>query len=285
MRKRSSELAIGLLINAFLLVLAFISLYPLAIMIFGSLKTTPEMAANPAGMALNPTLRNFRYLLIDYTNGTFTRSFFNSLFISSVYTLLSVLISALAAYAFSKCRFRGRNLIFALLLGTMIFPAELTIPPLYILFSKIHWLDTYYVQIFPGLANVFTLFMIKQYMQSVPVSLIESARIDGARHVRIFFSIMVPVCMPIISVTVILNFLDKFNDYLFPAIMVNKPQFMPVMTVLPSITSVTDSTSFSPPYQYLMAGCSIITIPIIVAFILFRKSFIQGVSLGAGIKE
>ena len=266
-----------------LFLFVIIALWPLAIMAFDSLKTTTEMAENPAGLPRSPTFANFRYLLVSYPRGLFLRSIFNSLLVSCSATVLNLALASLAAYAFAKLRFPGRRLLYGLLIGTMILPIEITIPPLYILFAKVSWLNTYRVQIVPFAASVFSLFMIRQYLVAVPDSLVEAARMEGASHFRIYSSIIVPMCTSVLSVLAVLNFMGRFNDYFWPVVMVATSEFKPVMTVLPTIA--TDANSMFPPPEYLMAGCLIITVPILAVFFAFRGSFLKGASFGASIKE
>lgn len=260
-----------------------VALGPLAIMVFDSLKTTSEIAENPAGLPAGPTLASFRYLLIAYPRQAFLRSIVNSLLVSSSATVLNLAFASLAAYAFAKLRFPGRGLLFGLLIATIILPIEITIPPLYILFARTRWLNTYRVQIIPFAASVFSLFMIRQYLMAVPDSLVEAARMEGASHFRIFASIIVQLSAPVLSVLAVLNFMGRFNDYFWPVVMIATSEFKPVMTVLPTIA--TDANSMFPPWEYLMAGCVVITIPILVVFFIFRGSFLKGASLGASIKE
>jgi ABC-type glycerol-3-phosphate transport system permease component len=277
--RRGTTAVTYLLLSLFVIV----ALGPLAIMVFDSLKTTTEIAANPAGPPGDPTLANFRYLLVAYPQRAFLRSIFNSVLVSCSATVLNLAFASLAAYAFAKLRFPGRGLLFGLLIATMILPIEITIPPLYILFAKTRWLNTYRVQIVPFAASVFSLFMIRQYLTALPDSLVEAARMEGASHFRIFASIIVQLCTPVLSVLAVLNFMGRFNDYFWPVVMIATSEFKPVMTVLPTIA--TDANSMFPPWEYLMAGCVIITVPILLVFFIFRGSFLKGASLGASIKE
>jgi len=266
-----------------LLVFAALSLGPLLVMGFDALKTTTEMARNPAGVPREPTLVNLEYLVAKYPGGTFVRSVSNSILVSSGATVLSLLFASLAAYAFAKIPFGGRKVLFTLLIATMILPVEITIPPLYIMFARIHWLNSYKVQIVPFAASVFSLFMLRQYLMAVPDSLIEAARMEGASHGRVFAMIVAPLCTPVLSVLAVLNFMGRFNDYFWPVIMVNTAEFKPVMTVLPTIA--TDANSMFPPSEYLMAGCAVITLPVLIVFLVFRRSFMRGASLGVSVKE
>ena len=197
--------------------------------------------------------------------------------------ILTLFTSSLAAFAFAKYKFRGKDLIFVLLLFTMMVPAELNMPPLYLLFSRIKWLNTFRVQILPGIANVFSLFMLRQYMQSIPDSLIEAARMDGAGHFKVYKDIIIPTTMPAISALGILQFLSKWNEFLFPKIMIDKPKLMPIMLVLPNLNEA--NTTFTvPPWELLLTGCTVVTIPLIIIFVIFQDKFISSATIGA-VKE
>lgn len=268
-------------LNALLLIAVLFSIYPFFIMVEDSFKTASEIAVNPAGLPHMPTVSNYIRLL-SYSGGTIVRSFVNAIYISTVHTILTVFISAMAAFAFAKYQFKGRNWMFFVLLSTMMVPGELGIPPLYIMFSKIGLLNSYSVQIFPGIASVFAMFMIRQYMLSVPNSLLDAAKIDGAGHWRIFTSLMLPVCSPVLGALSILVFLGKWNDYLWPLIMVSKPEFLPIMVILPNLNDKNEVWSI--PWELVMAGCVIVTIPLLVVFLRFQDKFMSSVTIGA-VKE
>lgn len=269
-------------LHAILIAVVVCALYPIFIMIAGSFKSAAELNMNASGFPRNPSFENYRRLLA-YNSGIIARTYLNSIIIATSYMLLTLLTSSLAAFAFAKYKFRGKDLIFILLLFTMMVPAELNMPPLYLLFSRIKWLNTFRIQIVPGIANVFSLFMLRQYMQSIPDSLIEAARIDGAGHFRIYRDIMIPTTMPAISALGILQFLSKWNEFLFPKIMIDKPNLMPIMLVLPNLNEA--NTTFTvPPWELLLTGCTVVTIPLIVIFVIFQDKFISSVTIGA-VKE
>ena len=189
----------------------------------------------------------------------------------------------MAAFAFAKYKFKGQNIIFVALLATMMIPGELAIPPLYIMFSRMHWINTYTVQIVPGAASVFSMFLITQYLQGVPNALIESARMDGAGHLRIFVRIILPTILPILSALMIINFLGSFNAYLWPSIMVRDMDKWPVSVLLPRLTDNRGS-AWIQPWDIITAASTLITVPIIIVFIIFNKKVMDSVILGA-IKE
>ncbi len=265
-------------LHAALVVVVIVSLFPFLVMIAGSLKVAGEMSTNAAGIPRHPSLANYRDL-ISYNGGVMVRTYANSLFISTTYTALTLLLATLAAYAFGKMKFKGRNLIFFLLVTTMMIPAELNMTPLYLMFSRMRWLNTYQVQIIPGTANVFALFLLKQYVETIPDSLLEAARIDGAGHLRIYKDVLIPTSMPAIGALSILVFLGKWNDYLFPKIMIDKPMMMPIMEILPTLN--VKGSELAIPTELILAGCTVVVLPLLIVFFIFQDKFMASVTLGA----
>jgi len=257
-----------------LVIIAFTSLYPLALMIINSFKSDNDVLLNPAGLPQPWTLASY-IQLIDFGQ---LLNFANSIFVSVVTTAIAVFVVGIAGYAFTKLRFPGRNVIFFVLLATLMVPGEITLPPLYLLFAQINWIDTYQVQIIPFIAPVFGLFMVRQYMIAIPDSLIEAARLDGANEWQIFWSIMVPVSTPILSAFAILHFLGMWNSYLWPQVMANTNAVAPLAVTLPTLT---DPVGLVPIYGTIMAGSILATVPLLLVFLRFQDKFINGVTFGA----
>lgn len=264
-----------------LTVASVVTLIPLWIMLCDSLKLGSELAMNSWGLPKAPTLRNY-VDLVSYNSGIMVRTFMNSLIVSVIYTVLTIVISCLAAFAFAKYRFKGRDLLFLILITTMMVPGELTMPAIFLMFSKVKMLNTYAIQIFPGIANTFCLFMLKQYIESLPDSLLEAARIDGAGHLYIFRKIVVPLVKPAIGALTILTFLGKWNDYLWPHTLLTKVEVMPIMVVLPTLN--TSTSTYSIPWELVLAGCTVITLPLVIVFLIFQDQFMSSVTIGA-VKE
>jgi len=257
------------------------ALLPLWVMLADSLKTGSEIAVNSWGIPRQPTLANYTNL-ISYNSGIMVRTFANSIFVSTSYTVLTLLIACLAAFAFSKYTFRGRNVLFVLLICTMMIPSELTMPAIYLMFARARMLNTYAIQIFPGIANAFCLFMLKQYIESLPDSLLEAARIDGAGHLYVFRKIVLPLASPALGALTVLTFLAKWNDYLWPNTLLTRTEVMPIMVILPTLNT---STSFySIPWELILAGCMVVTLPLIIVFLIFQEQFMASVMIGA-VKE
>jgi ABC-type glycerol-3-phosphate transport system permease component len=269
------------LMHAFMIFFCVMALIPLYIMLVGSMKNPDDLAANSYGLPNPWTLNNYLRLW-GYNSGIIVRTYVNSIFITVAHTLLVLGFSALAAFAFSKYRFKGRVVIFTFLLATMMVPFELSITPLYIMFSRIKWLNTYQIQIIPFTANVFAMFMLRQYMNSISDSLLEAATIDGAGHMRTFFSVMLPVCKPVLGAVAVLVALAKFNDYLWPKAVVSKQEFSPIMTILPTLNEKAEV--WNVPRELILTGCTIVIIPLVLLFIGLQDVFMSSVTVGA-IKE
>jgi len=261
-------------------ILTVLSLYPLVVMVLNSFKSNAEIDLNPSGLPQKITVENYVSILGGPAN--LLGNFWNSVLVSTISTILAVFLAALAAFAFAKYRFNGRNFIFAMLLATTMVPGEITIPPLYLLFAKIDWLNTYQVQIVPSIVSVFGLFMIRQYMLTIPNSLLEAARMDGANHWKIFWLIVLPISTPVLGAFTILHFLSIWNSYLWPLLMANKSDVTPLVVVLPTLTD--SQTGFTPIWGSIMAGSVLSVLPIVVVFVFFQNKFMSSVVLGA-VKE
>ena len=265
-------------VHIVLLAACFIAIYPVFVMVSGSLKSANELAINASGFPHEPSLENFRRLFT-VNSGLILRTFFNSIFVSATSTLLIVAVACLAGFAFAKFRFRGRDTIFFLLLMTMMIPVELNLTPLYLFYAKLDWLNTYKVQIIPSMANVFALFLMRQYMVTIPDSLIEAARIDGAGDFTVFRRIIIPTSTPSIGALAILQFLSKWNELIYPKTMLTDDELMPIMVILPTLNEIESARSV--PWELVLAGCTLVTVPLIIVFLIFQNKFLSSVTLGA----
>lgn len=264
--------------HLFLVITCLVIVYPVFVMISGSFKSISELFINSSGLPLKPTLDNY-YRLLNYNSGIISRTFMNSLFIASSTTLLQLLVASMAGFAFSKYKFKGKNFLFVMFLLTMMVPAELLLTPQFLIFSRLGWLNSFQVQIIPAVASTFSMFMFRQFMNSIPDALIEAARIDGAGHLCIYRKIILPTSIPTIGALGILQFLAKWNDYLYPRIMITKVQFKPIMVILPTLTEGGDTAGI--PYDLVLAGCTLVTIPMIIVFLFLQDKFLQSVTMGS----
>ena len=269
-----------ILITALVLVSLFF-LAPIVLMLLNSFKTNTEMAANSWGLPRDWTLENY-VSLVEFNRGLIVRTFFNSVYVSVSYTVLTLIVSSLAAYVFSKLKFRGSNIVFIVFLATMMIPREITMPTIFLMFSKVGMLNTYSIQILPGIANVFCLFLLKQYMDQIPDTILEAATIDGAGRMRLYSGIVMPLAKPALGAMAILVFLEKWNDYLWPSVLLTRREVMPIMVILPTLNVGT--SMYAIPWNLIMTGCAIVTIPLIIIFLTFQEQFMSSVTIGA-VKE
>jgi ABC-type glycerol-3-phosphate transport system permease component len=266
-------------VNAFLIGVCLLAVYPYLVMVFGGLKTAGELTSNPGGIPHHPTITNFKDLFTGQTGAIAWRALANSFIVTIPFTALTVLLSAMAGYAFAKYRFPGRNLLFALLIASMLVPTEVNIPTLYVMFSRIGWLNTYQVQIFPGTASVLGMFMARQYMLTIPDEILEAANVDGAGHWRRFWRFVVPLSAPVLGAIAVLTFVFKWSDYLWPLVMVTDPKHQPIMVALPTLS--TTQSGFIVLYELLLAGCVVITVPLLLIFLRFQDTLMRGTVAGA----
>jgi ABC-type glycerol-3-phosphate transport system permease component len=266
-------------LNALLYGVAFLAIYPYLVMLFGGFKAAGELSTNPGGIPARPTVGNFIDLLSGDAGAVMWRSLLNSVIVTVPFTTLTVLFCAMAGYAFAKFRFPGRTVIFTLLVASMLVPTDINIPTLYLLFSKIGWLDTYQVQIFPGTASVLGMFMARQYMIAIPDEVIDAARVDGAGQWRTFFRIVAPMSTPVLGAITVLTFVFKWSEYLWPAVMVNSTKFQPIMVTLPALS--TSASGFIIRYELLLAGSVIVTLPLLLLFLRFQRHVMASNLAGA----
>jgi multiple sugar transport system permease protein len=220
------------------------------------------------------------------------RWFVNSAIVATCVTALQLLFNSLAAYVFAKRRFPGRDAIFLLFLGTMMVPAQVTLIPNYIVLKHIPlfggndifglgghgWLDSYYGLILPGAVSAFGIFLLRQYMQSIPDELLDAARIDGASELKIFRSIVLPLCRPALAAMAIFTFTYAWEDFLWPLIVISSPDHQTAPLGL-ALFVVRNRTA----WDILMAGSVIATLPMVLVFMIFQRNFIRGISL-SGLK-
>ena len=203
----------------------------------------------------------------------FGRYFFNSFFMAITTTVGEVITTILAAYAFAKMRFFGKNVLFAILLGTLMIPGQMLLLPNYVTIARFGWLDSYEALIIPWLVSVFGIFLLRQFFRGVPDELRDAARIDGCSRIRFLFRIMVPLSRPAIFTVALFKFLGSWNSFTWVLIMTNSPNMRTVPVGLQVFSS-----EIGTAYEQLMAASVLAIIPILVLFFFTQKQFIQGVA-------
>lgn len=226
------------------------------------------------------TLQNFKEVL-DPQNVKVPiyKWFGNSVLISSVYTCLSVVIVSMAAYAYGKLKFKGRDTLFLTILFISSFPAIVNIVPLYHTMRLFRWVNTPMALIFPGLAGCYHIFLVKQFMIGIPDSVIEAGKIDGAGDVRIFFELVFPMLKPILVVVGIFSFTGIWNDFLWPSVVINDMDKLPLTAGL-QLAKGTYATFVSK----LSAVAVVSVVPMIALYCIAEKWLVKGVQISAGVK-
>jgi multiple sugar transport system permease protein len=207
------------------------------------------------------------------------RNFFNSVFLSVVVTIISLFLNSMAGYAFAKYRFKGKNKLFNLLLVNMIVPSQVTMLPLFLMLKSVGLINTYMAIIVTGLANIFGIFLIRQYCLAIPDSLIEAARMDGATDFQIYRSIILPLVTPILITLGIFTFLGTWNDFLWPLIALTDESMYTLPVALASLM-----LEHTRDPELMMAGSVITIIPVIIVFLVLQQYYIKGIMMGS-VKE
>ncbi|MFC7405685.1 carbohydrate ABC transporter permease [Georgenia alba] len=204
----------------------------------------------------------------------------NSMLVAGVGTALSVCVSLGAGYALAKFRFRGRGLIYSAFLVTIMMPIQVTLVPAFLVVARIGLVDSPWAVILPTLFDVVGIFIARQFMLGVPDPLLEAARLDGANEFRTFVSVVLPTCGPLIGVLVILGFMTRWNDFLWPLVVLQGNENL---TVPVGLSTLTANPAFSSPWGAVMAVATVTVLPLLAVFLVFQRQFVQGIA-NTGIK-
>ncbi len=255
-----------------LIAISTATFFPFLWMVSTAFKPASEVFQSPPNfIPQKPTLSNF---IIGWSILPFGRIFFNTTFITVTRTVLSAFLASLAGYAFAKYRFWGHKFFFLLILATLMIPFQLTMIPVFLLLGKIGWLNTYQGLIFPGVAQAFGVFLMRQYFRTIPTELIEVSRLDGASEFRIFFQIILPLAKPALAVLAIFSFQGSWNEFLLPLIVVESDWLLTIQLGLSKFRG-----ELWTDWGQLMAMTLISIIPVMIVFLAFQKHFIKGISL------
>jgi multiple sugar transport system permease protein len=258
------------LLHLLLISASVIMFFPFALMFLASL--LPKAAILRQSFTLDDlTLRNYGEV---FTVLPFGRFYMNSLFVSTSTVAVQVLVGSLAAFAFARLRFRGRDTLFLLYLATLMIPFQVTMIPNFIIVRYLRWYNTYQALILPSAFSVFSTFLLRQYFLGLPIDLDEAARIDGASSLRIWWQIILPLGGPVITTLAIFNFQASWNDFLWPLIITNSVNMRTIPIGLASFQG-----QFSTEWHLLMAGSVIALLPVLLIYIVGQKWFVQGVTL------
>lgn len=276
---RSTERFYKVLLWAGLCAGAALFMLPLYVMVSMSLKTAAEISNTSMwAWPREVTFDNYRQLILD-PNLNFARKFVNTLLLSVVPTAASVLTGAMVAYPFARLQFLARDRLFVVLLATMMLPGVVTMIPGYVLFAWLGWVDTYKPFIIPAFfgGGAFGIFLLRQFMLSIPREMDEAAKIDGASHAVIFWRILLPNCGPVLATLAVLGFVGGFRDLMGPLMMLNSPEKMTLEVGLRSL-----QTQHQTDYHLMMAGSMLVLLPIFLIFAFCQRWFVKGITLTGG---
>jgi multiple sugar transport system permease protein len=258
-----------------LAVTTVISLYPLYGMYVTALTPTFDTIKTPPDLIpIHASLENFQRLIQKAKD--YPRWFANSLVITLSVTAFHVFFDTLAGYAFAKKRFPGRDILFAVLLATLMIPPQVTLVPLYVVIRGLGLLNNLLAVILPGTARVLGIFLMRQYIRTLPTEIEEAARIDGASEIGIFWHIILPLCRPAMAALAIFTFVFYWNDFIWPLITLQRSENFTLPVGVASLQG-----EFGTDYGVIFAGAALAALPILVFFLLFQRYFLEGVRLGA----
>ncbi|CAN1209727.1 carbohydrate ABC transporter permease [Tumidithrix helvetica PCC 7403] len=266
---------VSLLLTILLSIAAIALLAPLLFVLITSF-APPDFKPSEGLLPKSWTFDNYRRA---WQQGQFLLAFANSTFVAIAVTALQIFTSALAGYALARLNFRGRNGILLFVIATLIIPFQLLVIPIFLVLKWGHSINTYGALILPTAANGFGIFLLRQYIQTIPIELEEAAAIDGANRLQVLWRVVLPLTRPALVTLFLFTFIGEWNDLFKPLIFTTRPELITVQLSLSSFQEL-----FTADWSLLMAAVAIATIPIVVLFLIGQRQLIRGVA-AAGIKN
>lgn len=254
-----------------------ITLAPFIWMISTSFKSSESVFTfPPQWIPKHPTIEQYQTL---FREVNFLQFFKNSVIVAFGITLFSLFLNSLGGFAFAKHKFPGREKIFALLLATMMVPGQITMIPVFLMLKTVGLINSYWGLIIPAGASAFGIFLMRQFITTIPTDLIESARIDGCSEFRIYWTIILPLCKPVLAALGIFTFMGSWNAFLWPLIVMIKENMYTLPVALANL-----SGQYATKFGLLMAGAVVVVIPVLIVFIVAQRYVIKGVAV-TGLKQ
>lgn len=253
---------------------AIVTIFPFYYMIVLASKGRDEIFTYPPPLFVGTKLIENLHNLLDKT--PIFRALFNSVFVAGTQTILVLFFCSLGGYAFAKYKFKGRDQLFNIMLATLMIPQLLAIIPWFILMKQFGWVNTFLPLIIPMIANPFGVFLMRQFMEGVPDSLLDAARIDGAGEFEIFIKVVLPISLPAMGTLGIFTFLTSWNQFLQALLVLQEKEMYTIPVALSKLAGKVSSD-----WGASMVGTAIGTLPIVIVFILASKQFISGMTAGA----
>jgi multiple sugar transport system permease protein len=259
--------------HAILIAVAVVVAYPFYFMLSSSFKDILEATRTPPTIV--PEVWHPENYAEAWVKAPWARYFVNTTIVSLAVTLGELATAVLAAYAFARMRFRGKNVIFTIFLATLMIPGEATLIPNFVLMSRryLNLYDTYEVQILPFLTSAFAIFLLRQFFLSIPNELADAARIDGAGHLRFLWSVVVPLSVPALITVGLITFLASWNAFQWPLIVTNRPEIRPIQVGLSAFRQEAGSS-----YHLLMAASAFVIAPIVLLYLVAQRYLVQGIA-------
>jgi ABC-type glycerol-3-phosphate transport system permease component len=256
---------------------ALLTVLPILWMIYSSFKNTSEIFRFPPWLPPDTwRLSNYESLFNDWG---FPFWYGNSIIYAVIVTACVLFFCSLAGFAFAKYQFRLKNMLFVILIGSTMIPFQLILIPLFILMSRIGWSNSPYSMIVPWVAPAFGIFLMRQYIVSIPSELLESARIDGASEFRIYAQIVVPLITPALVTLALLTFLGSWNSYIWPLMVLRGDEVITLPVGMAGMAAQAMGSEI--PYGVIMAAATLTSVPVILIFVGFQRYFVAGMTLGA----
>lgn len=265
------------LLYIFLISWAIFALLPYLWSLTSSFKNLSEVFRYPPHFL--PTHFDFTNYINLFLKQLFGQWMINSMALALTNTLLVVLFCSLAGYAFAKFNFRFKNVLFTLMLGSLMIPFQLIMTPLYIEMSVLKWLNTYWALVIPWIAPAFGIFLMRQYMVSLPTELLDAARIDGCGEFRIYWQIVLPLARPALGTLAIYQFMNSWNSFLWPLMVLRDQKLYTLPLGLATMQGNIQNQTVD--YGQIMAGAFLAAAPIIILFLFMQRQFIAGLTLGS----
>ena len=259
-----------------LILITAVVLYPLLWIFFSTFKPNAEFGQNPGLFPNAPTFDNYGKVMEGIAGVPMWRFFLNSLILAVSAVVGTVLSSALAAYAFARVQFKGLGVLFAAMIGTLLLPFHVVIIPQYIIFNQLGWVDTFVPLILPKFlaTEAFFVFLLVQFIRQMPRDMDEAARIDGAGHLRIFWSIILPLIKPALITCAIFSFIWAWNDFLGPLLYLTSPENYP----LPIALRLYNDQPSSSDYGATVTASFVALVPVLLFFVVFQRFLVDGVA-------
>ncbi|CAL9467307.1 Lactose transport system permease protein LacG [Streptomyces sp. enrichment culture] len=265
----------GPLAYAILIVFTIVSLFPLVWTAIAASRDNQRLAQTPPPFWFGSNL--FKNLEIAWNDANLGEAFLNTTIVAGISAVTIVVLSTIAGFAFAKLRFKGRNALMLIVIGTMMVPPQLSVIPLYMMVAKLDWTDQLQAVIFPSLVSAFGVFFMRQYLlQALPDEVIEAARVDGASSWRVVWHVVFPAARPAMAVLGMLMFVQTWNDFLWPFLVLTQTGNPTVQVAVAGL-----GRGFTPDQSLIMAGALLGTLPLLLVFAIFGKQIVGGIMQGA----